>query len=73
MKQIKIIIEKSKDYYSAYAENVEGVYGAVNTIAEAKQSILDAIKLTKKYSGNKMCGELKGNPLSSLNLTLKVH
>jgi len=48
MKQIKIIIERSKDLYSAYAENVEGIYGSGNTVAEAKQSILDSIRLLKK-------------------------
>ncbi len=60
MKQIKIIIERSKDLYSAYAENVEGIYGAGNTVAEAKQSIFDAIKLLKKYNrDNNIPKELK--------------
>ena len=50
MKQIKIIIERSKDLYSAYAENVEGVYGGGDTVEEAKRSILEAIELLKKYN-----------------------
>ena len=50
MKQIKIIIERSKDLYSAYAENVEGIYGSGDTVAEAKQSITQAIVLYKKYN-----------------------
>jgi predicted RNase H-like HicB family nuclease len=50
MKQIKIIIERSKDLYSAYAENVEGIYGGGDTVEEAKQSILEAIELLKKYN-----------------------
>jgi len=50
MATIKIIIERSKDLFSAYAENVEGIYGAGNTVKEAEQSILDAIKLTKEYN-----------------------
>jgi predicted RNase H-like HicB family nuclease len=50
MKQIKIIIERSKDMYSAYAENVAGIYGGGDTVAEAKQSILNAIKLLKKHN-----------------------
>ena len=50
MKHIKIIIEKTKDNYSAYAENIEGIYGGGETVADAKQSILDAIKLYKKYN-----------------------
>ena len=48
MKTVKIIVEKTKDHYSAFAENVEGVYGAGETVAEAKESILKAIKLLKK-------------------------
>ncbi len=50
MKTVKIIIERSKDMYSAYAENIEGIYGGGDTVAEAKQSIIDAIKLFKKYN-----------------------
>ena len=50
MKEVKIIIERSKDMFSAYAENVEGIYGGGKTVAEAKQSIVDAIRLYKKYN-----------------------
>ncbi len=50
MKHIKIIIEKTKDNYSAYAENIKGIYGGGETVSDAKQSILDAIKLYKKYN-----------------------
>ena len=45
MKTVKIVIERSKDMFSSYAENVEGIYGGGNTVAEAKQSALDAINL----------------------------
>lgn len=50
MKQLKIIIERSKDQYSAYAENAKGLYGGGDTVVEAKQSILEAISLLKKYN-----------------------
>lgn len=50
MKKIKIVIEKTRDHYSAYAENVEGVYGGGDTAEEAKQSVVDAIKLLKKFN-----------------------
>ncbi len=50
MKTVKIIIEKTKDIYSSYAENVEGIYGAGDTVAEAKNSIINAIDLYKKYN-----------------------
>ena len=45
MKTVKIVIERSKDHYSAYAENVEGVYGAGDTPEEAKTSALEGIRL----------------------------
>src|SRR4051812_37908470 len=53
MKTIKIIIEKSSDHYSAYAENVEGVYGAGNTVQEAKESALKGLELFIKHSDPK--------------------
>ncbi|MDR1739343.1 MAG: hypothetical protein LBR45_01110, partial [Bacteroidales bacterium] len=48
MKTIKIIIERSGDYYDAYAENCEGVYGAGNTPAEAKENALKGLELLVK-------------------------
>ena len=59
MKTLKIIIEKTKDHYSAYAENVEGVYGAGETVNEAKESILNAIKLLKENNAANLPKELK--------------
>ncbi len=53
MNQVKIIIERSKDHYGAYAENVEGIYGGGDTPEEAKKSILEAIVLLKKYNKQK--------------------
>jgi predicted RNase H-like HicB family nuclease len=50
MKQLTIIIEKTKDTYSAYAENMEGIYGGGNTIEEAKDSINTSLKLYNKYN-----------------------
>jgi predicted RNase H-like HicB family nuclease len=50
MKNIKIIIEKTKDMYTAYAENAEGIYGGGETIDEAKSSILTSIKLYENYN-----------------------
>ena len=48
MKKVKIIIEKGKDLYAAWAENVEGVYGAGETPEEAKKSAEEAIRLLKE-------------------------
>ena len=53
MKAIKIIIEKTKDIYTAYAENAEGIYGGGDTIEEAKASIETSIKLYNKYNNIK--------------------
>ncbi len=53
MKIVKVVIEKTKDMYSAYAENVEGVYGGGNTPEEARQSVLNAIALLKRYNDPK--------------------
>src|ERR1700712_1692545 len=52
-KIIKIIIERSDDSYSSYAENVPGIYGQGNTVEEAKQSALAGIELLKKYNQDK--------------------
>ena len=53
MKEIKVIIEKGKDQYGAYAENIEGIYGAGDTVDEAKQSIIEAIDLFKTYNSER--------------------
>jgi predicted RNase H-like HicB family nuclease len=50
MKQLTIIIEKTKDMYSAFAENMEGIYEGGNTIEEAKDSINTSLKLYEKYN-----------------------
>lgn len=50
MKEIKIIIEKTSDHFSAYAENVEGIYGAGENVAEVRKSINNAIRLLKKHN-----------------------
>ncbi len=54
MKILKVVIEKTKDHYSAYAENVDGIFAAGETVADAKSSVLNAIKLFKKYNKNKL-------------------
>jgi predicted RNase H-like HicB family nuclease len=60
--EIRIVIEMSSDHYSAYAENVEGIYGAGNSVEEAKKSVLDAIELLKKHnSAEKLPKILTGN------------
>ena len=53
MKLVKVVIEKTKDMYSSYAENVPGIYGGGDTVEEAKKSILDAIRLLKEHNDKK--------------------
>jgi predicted RNase H-like HicB family nuclease len=50
---IKIIIEKTKDLYSAYADNMEGIYGGGYTMEEAKESINTSINLYQKHNNLK--------------------
>jgi predicted RNase H-like HicB family nuclease len=47
MATIKIIIEKSSDFYNAYAENCEGIFGAGDTVEEAKANLLEGLELLK--------------------------
>jgi predicted RNase H-like HicB family nuclease len=49
-KKIKIIIERTDNSFTSYAENVPGIYGHGDTIEDAKQSALKGIDLLKKYS-----------------------
>lgn len=39
--------------YSAFAENMEGIYGGGNTIQEAKASINTSLKLYEKHNNLK--------------------
>lgn len=62
MKTLKIIIERSVDMYNSYAENAEGVYGGGDTVEEAKQSILESIRLLKEHNiGENIPAILKGD------------
>jgi len=61
MKKVNIVIERSNDLFSAYAENVEGVYGAGDTVAEAKNSVVKSIDLLQKYNKENIPSILKGD------------
>jgi hypothetical protein len=60
MKKIKIIIERSKDFYGAYAENVNKINGGGGTIEEVKQSVLDCIDIIKSFDDKNIPTALKG-------------
>jgi predicted RNase H-like HicB family nuclease len=61
MKKIRITIEKTSDSYSAYAENVEGIYAAGDSVVETKQSVADSIALYKKYNKENLPKILQGD------------
>lgn len=61
-KPVKIIIERSKDAYWAYAENMEGVNGVGKTVLEAKQSVLEGLELAQ---------ELGNIPVANYSLVFK--
>ena len=50
METLKIIIEKSSDFYDAYAENCDGIYGAGDTVEEAKKNVIEGLNLYIKYN-----------------------
>jgi predicted RNase H-like HicB family nuclease len=45
MEKLIIEIAKSQDHYGAYAVNCTGVYGAGNTVEEAKENVLEGLRL----------------------------
>jgi predicted RNase H-like HicB family nuclease len=50
MEKLRIIIEKSSDYYSAYAENCPGIYGAGENVAVTKENIMKGLELFIKIT-----------------------
>jgi len=60
METLKIIIEKSSDYYDAYAENCDGIYGAGNTVEDAKQNVMEGLNLYIKYHEENLPKILQG-------------
>lgn len=43
MKKIYIIVERSKELFCAFANNVEKINGCGETVSEVKQSIFECI------------------------------
>ena len=59
MDKLIIIIEKGTGQYAAYAENCPGIYGAGDTVEEAKDNCLEGLRLFIETSKN-IPGILKG-------------
>ena len=52
MKTLRAILSKGADDFGAWFENMEGVYGAGATVAEAKKNLMDALALYTKHNHN---------------------
>lgn len=52
MKTLKAILSKGPDDFGAWFENLEGVYGAGATVAEAKKNLMDGLALYAKHNKN---------------------
>lgn len=55
MEKLIIQIGASSDHFGGFAENVDGISGAGNTIEECKVNILEGLKLMIKYSEESYC------------------
>jgi len=45
MEKIIINIGASSDHFGAFAENCDGIFGAGNTVQEAKENVLEGLRL----------------------------
>lgn len=50
MRKIKVIIERGKDGFAAYAEDIAGAWGSGKTVEDARKSLNEAIQIVKKYN-----------------------
>lgn len=50
MRKLRAIISKGQDDYGAWFENFPGAYGAGETVAEAKKSLNEGLRLYVKYN-----------------------
>lgn len=50
MRTLKAILSKGPNDFGAWFENLEGVYGAGVTVAEAKKNLMDGLALYTKYN-----------------------
>jgi len=60
METIIVRIGASSNHFGAYAENCPGVYGAGDTVEEAKQNVIDGLNLFIKYNKNNLPKILQG-------------
>ncbi|MHA4740905.1 type II toxin-antitoxin system HicB family antitoxin [Dyadobacter sp. MSC1_007] len=60
MKKIRVVIERGKDGYGAYAENLKKVYGMGDTVADVKKSVFECIDIVKSFDEKNIPAALKG-------------
>ncbi len=53
MKTLKVIVEKTKDFYTAYADEAVGINGGGNTIEEMKKNLFEGLELYKEVTPKK--------------------
>ena len=61
MEKIIIIIESSSDYFDAYAENCSGIYGAGETVEDARKNVLEGLRLYIEQNKDNLPEILKGD------------
>jgi predicted RNase H-like HicB family nuclease len=60
MEKLIINLGASSNHFGAYAENCEGIYGAGNTVEEAKENVLEGLRLFIEYNEDRLPDILKG-------------
>ena len=61
MKNLIIIIESSSDFFDAYAENCPGIYGAGETVEDARKNVLEGLRLYIEQNKDNLPEILKGD------------
>jgi len=61
MEKIIIKMGASSDHFGAYSENCPGIFGAGNTVHEAKENVLKGLKLFIDQNKNNLPDILKGD------------
>nr|WP_295922485.1 helix-turn-helix transcriptional regulator [uncultured Dyadobacter sp.] len=61
MKKIRLLIERGKDGYSAYAENATKIYGIGDTVEDVKRNVLECIDIVKSFDDHNIPAALKGD------------
>jgi predicted RNase H-like HicB family nuclease len=52
MDTLKIVVSGGKDHYGAWAKDVDGIYGAGETLEAVESNIKEAIALYREYNDN---------------------